>query len=167
MGFMGCGKTTVGSLLAEKLNCPFKDTDAIIEKKIGLSIFQIFEKQGEEKFRYYEKEVISEICQLHNQIIALGGGAVLSSENWNKISSTGFTITLSFSPEILISRLKQDSKRPLLHSSNNRMQLIKELIEKRQSYYHKADLYLHFDSAPESDIIVKKIISHLISKKIV
>ncbi len=164
-GFMGCGKTTVGTLLAHKIHWPFKDTDNMIEQKTNLSISQIFKKYNESKFRAIEKEIVSEVCQLHNHVISLGGGAVLSFENWNKISSTGFTVTLSFPPEIIYSRLTLDSERPLLNNSNNdRLEVIKKLIKKRRPFYQKTDLYLHSNSALKSSTIVDQIISHLTSK---
>ena len=165
MGFMGCGKTTIGSLLARKLQRPFNDTDSIIEKKTELSISQIFNYYGEARFRALEKQVISELCHLKKQVIALGGGAVLSSENWNRISSTGFTVTLSYPPEIIASRLKSDVNRPLLsiRNSEDKLKKIKELMKKRTPYYRKADFYLHSDSSLEASEIVDKIISHLTS----
>jgi len=167
MGFMGCGKTTVGTQLAEKLNRPFKDTDIIIEKKTGLSVSDIFKTYGENKFRAIEKEIISEVSQLKNYVIALGGGAVMFSENWEKISSTGITVTLSCSPEIISSRLKKDSTRPLVNSSSkNNVQFIKDLVRKRKPYYKKADLYLHSDTALEPDNIADKIILYLNSENL-
>ncbi len=165
MGFMGCGKTTVGTQLAEKLNRPFKDTDTIIEKKTGLSVSAIFNTYGEKKFRVIEKEVISEVSQLKNNVIALGGGTVLFSENWEKISSTGITVTLSLSPEIIFSRLRKDSSRPLVNSSSkNSVQFIRNLMRERKPYYKKADLYLHSDTDQEPDTIVNKILLYLDSE---
>ncbi len=166
MGFMGCGKTTIGSLLARKLKRPFKDTDIIIEKKTELSIPQIFAYYGEKEFRTLEKQVISEICTLKNQVIALGGGAVLFSENWDNISATGITVTLSYPPEIILSRLKSDSYRPLLKYSTDKDKLIriKELMKEREPFYLKADLYLHSDSSFKTQVMVDKIISHLTTK---
>lgn len=168
MGFMGCGKTTVAALLAEKLNWPFKDTDTLIEQKTRLSIPQIFAKDGEAIFRDYEKKMISELSQVLHQVIALGGGAVMDTENWEKISTTGFTITLSFSPDIIAARLKQDKTRPLLPGGRvNRLQAISDLLKKRQPCYRKADFYLHFDAILEPNAIVDKILSYLTREQMV
>jgi len=165
MGFMGCGKTTVGAFLAEKLNRPFIDTDTIIQEKTGLAISDIFKKYGETDFRTIEKDVVSEVSKLAGCIIALGGGAVLLSENWENISSTGFTVALSFSPEIISFRLKKDTKRPLLNNnSKNRLKNIKDIMGKRIPLYKKADLYLHYEKTLSPDMIADTIISHLNAK---
>lgn len=165
MGFMGCGKTTVGAFLAEKLNRPFIDTDTFIEEATGCAVSDIFEKYGETHFRAIEKEVISEVGKLKTYVVALGGGAVLLSENWENISSSGFTVALSFSPKIILSRLKKGTKRPLLNKNNkNRLKHIKDLMEERKPFYQRAALYLHYDKTLRPEIIADTIISHLNTK---
>lgn len=162
MGFMGCGKTSVARLLAKKLNTQFKDTDQIIEQKYSLSISRIFNEYGESEFRKIEKDVITEVSQLKNHVISLGGGSVLDQDNWNFISSSGFTVTLSLPLEIISSRLKSDFKRPLLQI--DKLGKIKKLMEERIPFYKKADLYLHSDSAFASMALVDRIIAHLKSQ---
>ena len=81
IGFMGTGKTTVGKIIAEKMQWTFLDTDDLIETRTGMSIPAIFEKYGEQWFRDQESAVIEEVLKEKNQVISTGGGAVLREEN--------------------------------------------------------------------------------------
>ena len=89
IGMPGCGKSTIGKLLAEKLNRKFIDTDAEIEKRTGISIPEIFKTYGEKHFRKLESEVISDFSREKNLIIATGGGAVLDSQNMKLLALNG------------------------------------------------------------------------------
>ena len=86
-GFMGSGKTTVGKALAKMLNYVFIDTDAEIEKRAGIKISEIFEKLGEAAFRQMESDIIKELARFDNQVISVGGGAVINKENARKLKS--------------------------------------------------------------------------------
>lgn len=147
MGFMGCGKTKVGQILAERLKWKFLDTDDCIIKDAGMSIPELFDQRGEKHFRQLEKECIQNISRLTNHVIALGGGAILDPENWKRISESGITITLSYPPEILADRLEKKSDRPLLSQTQGKARLnqIASLMDKRKSHYQKADLIMHLN----------------------
>ena len=91
-GFMGSGKTAVGRILAEKLNVEFVDMDDLIEREQKMSISEIFSRFGEKRFRKLEKEVAGRVSQGKNQVIATGGGVVLSSENMANLKMDGIII---------------------------------------------------------------------------
>lgn len=147
MGFMGTGKTKVGKILAQRLSWPFLDTDEQIEKEAGLSIPGIFKLKGEVGFRKLEKDCIMAVSKNKSTIVSLGGGAVIDSENWNIISRSGITITLSYPPDIIFSRINKKDDRPLLDENQygEKYERIKTLLKNRESYYQRADLILHMN----------------------
>ena len=101
-GMMGCGKTTVARILAEKFNLPLKDTDEIIVERYGV-IADIFAEKGEEYFRKIEAEVIAEISEKDgNFVFALGGGAVLSEENVRNLNRHGNIVYFRTKEENLV-----------------------------------------------------------------
>ncbi len=133
---MGAGKSTVGRKLAIKLGCEFFDSDKIIERKTGVDIPTVFEYEGESGFRKREENVLKEVCQLNNFILATGGGTILSSENRKVLSTNGAVFYLKASADTLFSRTKSDSNRPLL-KSNNKMKIILELLKHREPLYEE------------------------------
>jgi len=149
MGIMGCGKTAIGKILAKKVGFPFIDTDELVVQRSGISISGIFSRYGELEFRRLEKLIIQEISGLNRHVVALGGGTVLDSDNWSRITATGITITLSYPAETIHSRLLLKKDRPLIDSYKNdgRLERIRNLIESRNHIYFKADLVIHLNSA--------------------
>jgi shikimate kinase len=147
IGFMGCGKTKIGILLARSLRRPFIDTDAVIIEETGLSINEIFESSGEKGFREIERDVIGRISQKDANVVSLGGGSVILPENWDAVSRSGITIALSYPPEILAARLERKKDRPLLKdvAGNERIELIKNMLSVREPFYRRADLVLHIN----------------------
>jgi len=162
MGYMGCGKSHVGQQLAKFSHRQHLDTDKLIEKKAKMTIPQIFEQKGEKEFRAVEKEIVHQVALLQNHIISLGGGAVMDPENWETISNSGRTITLSYPPEIIMSRLSKKENRPLLNGTQDQTRLnrIKTMLEQRQPYYQRADLVLHFNQVISVDDIAKMLLTY-------
>lgn len=163
MGFMGSGKTKIGSLLARKLNRPFWDTDAKIVEESGMSIVEIFDKEGESGFRLREKDLIERISKLNGNIVSLGGGTILNPENWLNISQSGITVSLSYPPEIIDARLERKKDRPLLNqfTGAERIQRIASLLEARNPYYRKADVILHFNKEVAPEQVVEALSGYL------
>jgi shikimate kinase len=118
VGLMGSGKTTIGKLLAKKLNKTFYDTDLEIEKKLGVKVSVIFELEGEEGFRKRESQMIDELSKKENIILATGGGAVLSEENRALLKARGQVIYLNAKPHNLARRMTHDKDRPLLQQGD-------------------------------------------------
>jgi len=131
-GFMGAGKTVVGELLAQKIKFDFIDTDKEIEKKINMSVKEIFYVYGEKYFRQLEHKLIMELVkrEIKNSVIATGGGLIPNLKNINEIKKLGRIIFLKTSKKVLNKRLKSDTLRPLWAN--------KSLFIKRQQYYNSA-----------------------------
>lgn len=136
IGAMGAGKSTVGRKLAKKLGARFIDSDKIIEEKTGVDIPTVFEYEGENGFRKREEKALKEICCLNNIVLATGGGAILSSINRKLLADSGIVIYLYASAEVLLSRTKNDTNRPLL-KSKDKLQKIHHLLEERAPFYEK------------------------------
>ncbi len=117
-GFMGSGKTTVGKMLAEKLEMKFVDTDSVIEQKENKPISDIFEKEGQEYFRQVETKCLKEICAGKGQVISTGGGAILKSVIISAMKNSGKIIFLDVPKEEIKNRLQNDTTRPVLNSNS-------------------------------------------------
>lgn len=138
---MGCGKTTAGRKLAEKLDYKFVDVDELIEEAQGVTISEIFAKQGEDAFRKIEQEMLSTTFELNNAIIATGGGAPCFYNNMDAMNENGLTIYIEMSPEALVNRLKGGMEdRPILNGKTNEELLgfIEEALEIRNPFYKKS-----------------------------
>ena len=137
---MAAGKSTVGKLLARKLNIPFLDTDQEIINCTGVEIALIFELEGEAGFRKRETEKIRKLSELNNTVIATGGGAVLSEENQRLLKSTGRVVYLQCSVDQQLNRTRFDTKRPLLQTENPRQKLEQLMVERAPIYEALADI---------------------------
>lgn len=140
VGLMGAGKTSVGRMLAKRLNKDFYDADAEIESATGVKIPVIFDIEGESGFRAREEKAIERLTGLHNIVLATGGGAVLSPANRTRLRQCGRVIYLRAAPEDLWRRTRRDRNRPLLQTGNPLAKL-KELHAQRDPLYSEvADL---------------------------
>jgi shikimate kinase len=133
---MGVGKTTVGKLLAKKLDYDFIDMDIEIEKKEGITIKEIFQIQGEEKFRQLETCLVKELSEKDRTIIACGGGTIANPDNAEILQKTSKMVFLTASIEEIIKRTSHDNIRPLLNVKNP-VKIVAELYEKRKPVYKK------------------------------
>lgn len=158
IGFMGTGKTSVGQILAKKLNFIFVDIDELIEKILGMKISEIFTRFGEPRFRDFETEIIKLITKKKRQVIATGGGAVLREENMAQLKASGVVFCLTAPENVIFKRVRQCKNRPLLQVDNPE-QRIRALIKKRMPFYEKADFSINTDGlTPEevADKIIKE-----------
>lgn len=147
-GFMGCGKSTIGRLLAEKLNCHFEDADAVIEKRAGMTISQIFELEGEEGFRKREKEVLADLLNNSSLVLATGGGAVLLKENRELFLQKGIVIFLKTDPKRVYKRLSENGLRPL--AKGKTLGEMTALYESRMPYYEEC--HICYDTLEKSPL---------------
>jgi shikimate kinase len=156
IGFMGCGKTTVGKRLAARCGFSFADTDKLFETKHNSTINSYFEQYGEEAFRKAEALILKETISLKNTVIATGGGTPCFHDNMDLMLSHGICVYLEMPPKALYNRLKNSKpERPLLQS-DNLLENIQNLLSQREQYYKKAHITvsgLDFDM----ENLVKKI----------
>ena len=145
IGPMGSGKSTIGQLLANRLDRPFFDSDQHIEERTGVDIPRIFDIEGEDGFRKRETRALEELTGRDNIVLATGGGAVTREENRRILRRAGFIIFLDTSVEQQLERLKHDKKRPLLQTDNPRERLEKLLEERKPLYLELADLHIRTD----------------------
>lgn len=130
-GFMGCGKSTVGALLARRMEVPFVDMDAYIEKQAGMKIPEIFEKYGETHFRDLETQAVRELAS-HEGVIACGGGAMLRQENAEIASENGMVLFLDV-PFMTCYHRIANTDRPIVRRST--CAELRELYKKRRGVY--------------------------------
>jgi len=138
VGFMGTGKTVVGKLLAVRLKRQRLCLDDMIEWKMGKSIVEIFQQDGEAFFRKVEKYIVKTVSRDKNAVIDAGGGVVLDEDNVKRLKENGVIICLSARPEVIYERTKGQIHRPLLNSQDP-ISAIRALLNKRQAFYGCAD----------------------------
>jgi shikimate kinase len=133
---MGTGKSTIGEILAKKIGYGFIDTDEEIEHKENRTIKRIFETDGESYFRIIEAQLIKDISNLQNQVIACGGGLVLNHENVTKLKKNSIMVLLTTTPIEILNRVKKDQTRPLLNV-DDKLNEINRILKKRTPIYEK------------------------------
>lgn len=154
MGFMGCGKSTIGYKLSYKLKRCLIDTDSLIEQKEGRIISDIFATKGEAYFRSLETNCLKMLQEeLGERIISLGGGTPLREENRSLIKELGTVIYLKASPETIYERTKNNTKRPLLQCENPKTR-IEELLQQRNDIYESlADVVVCVDNKEIFEVV--------------
>lgn len=155
MGPMGAGKTTIGKLLAQHLKLDFADTDREIEERTGADIPWIFDVEGEEGFRNREVQVVEEMTERSNILLATGGGVVLRKENRKVLASRGYVIYLYASIEEQVKRTARDNRRPLLQGEDSET-VLRELMEIRDPLYREiADYVIDTDGCSPKSVAQK------------
>jgi shikimate kinase len=155
LGFMGSGKSTVGSLLAKALAWPLIDLDTVIEAGQGLSIREIFENSGEPFFRQIERAALTEASKAEPAVIALGGGTFAQPLNVELIREAGgTTVWLDCPPEVLLTRCQGLENRPLFRNEQSFTQLLAE----RLPYYRLADFRICSEGR-DPEKVVEQILS--------
>jgi len=162
---MGAGKSSVGKILAEKLNRNFHDTDRIIEASTKKSISEIFGSKGEIYFRDREEEIVKKITsEVEEAVVALGGGAILRPTNWQMINRSGLTVYLKYTSSVLLNRLGRDaSSRPLvanLSPESYQTDLLR-LFELRKPFYARADFIIDCSAELSETEVADKIFNRL------
>ncbi|MBQ7980469.1 MAG: shikimate kinase [Oscillospiraceae bacterium] len=152
-GFMGCGKSTIGKILAKKSGCGFIDMDDYIVEREGMTIPQIFAEKGEQYFRDTETAVIRELAE-KNAVIACGGGAMLKKENADIAAENGIVVYIDIPFEICYGRISGDTNRPLV--VNNTKEQLEEIYKGRVPVY-KANSTITVDGVGSADEIAARI----------
>ena len=160
VGMMGAGKSAVGKALAERLNVAFLDSDQEIEAASNLSIAEIFARYGEPFFREKEAKVIERLLVGKPGILSTGGGAFLGEGNRKNMSQLGVSLWLNAEPNVLWSRVKHKTTRPLLQTENPYRTLV-DIYTARTPIYGLADLQVSSDSETEIPEMVDRVIDAL------
>lgn len=157
IGLPGSGKSTVGRHLARRLSLALHDSDHVIEQRLGCSIREYFEREGEQRFRDLEAEVIDELTRLPSAVLSTGGGSVLRPENRQRLHDRGQVIYLRSRPEELYRRLRHDTKRPLLQVADP-LQRLRDLYAERDPLYRETAHYVIETGRPSVNTLVNMIV---------
>lgn len=149
---MGTGKSEVGKLLAQRLQREFFDTDTVIEQAAGQPIARIFAEKGETHFRELEKQVIRQVCQKHELVIATGGGTIVNMDNAICLKESGTVICLTASPETIVQRVQGNHDRPLLQGEEPLTE-IRSLLTARAEAYARADITIDTSALTASEVV--------------
>ncbi len=160
IGLPGSGKSTVGRQLARRLQLPFVDSDHAIETRLGCSIREYFEREGEESFRDVEEAVIDELTQKHHGVLSTGGGAVLRAANRQHLHERGKVVYLKSSPDELFRRLRHDVNRPLLQVGDP-LSRLRDLYAARDPLYQETAHFVLETGRPSVATLVNMIVMQL------
>ncbi len=169
IGFMASGKSTIGRLLAKKLERPFLDLDAYIVEKEGRDIKQIFEEDGETYFRELEWKAILEVTQNFKGVVSLGGGALHNQQVVDHLKIYGLMIFLKTDLKVTVERVMRNKKRPIVLNDQGELKSRETLFNELESLYLKRiDLYKQAQIIIEStgnetkDYQVKRVVEKLL-----
>ena len=160
IGLPGSGKSTVGRQLARRLQLPFVDSDHAIEHRLGCSIREYFEREGEERFRDVEESVIKELCEQHRGVLSTGGGSVLRPKSRENLRNGSQVVYLKSSPDELFRRLRHDMNRPLLQVADPLTRL-RDLFAARDPLYRETAHFILETGRPSVATLVNMIVMQL------
>lgn len=160
VGLPGSGKSTVGRQLARRLAVPFVDSDHVIEERLGCSIREYFDREGEARFRDVEEAVIDDLSREHRGVLATGGGAVLRPANRQHLRERGQVVYLRSTPEEVFRRLRHDVSRPLLQVEDPLTRL-RDLYAARDPLYRDAAQFVIETGRPSVATLVNMITMQL------
>lgn len=160
VGLPGSGKSTIGRQLARRLDTRFFDSDSVIERRLGCSIREFFEREGEQAFRDLEQEVMGELTQNRGCVLATGGGVVLRQVNREKLHQRCQVVYLHSAPDEVFRRLRHDQNRPLLQVTDPLARL-KELYDQRDTLYRETAHFVVETGRPSVSTLVSLIVTQL------
>lgn len=142
IGFMGCGKSTIGRKLEHLLGYPLVDTDELIEQKTGTTVAEIFAKRGEDYFRGLEAAILHELAAPNapRRIISTGGGIVARKRNRSLLKQLGYVVWLQAPIDVILDRTSRNRDRPLLNTENPREKIETLLSERKPMYDATSDI---------------------------
>ena len=156
VGFMGSGKSTVGALIARKLEWRFLDTDSMVEKSAGMPIARMFETEGEATFRSAEAQEVAVATTGKNTVVSLGGGALLDRDNRERVLRSGFVVFLEASVDTILSR-PGGTQRPLLRPQKGKTlrETVEALLTARKYIFDQAHLKVVTDGKTPEAIMLE------------
>ena len=160
VGLPGSGKSTIGRQLGRRLGLPSIDSDHVVEERLGCSIREFFEREGEARFREIEAQVIDELTAGPDSIVSTGGGSVLRADNRLHLHERGKVVYLHSSPEEVFRRVRHDKSRPLLQVGDP-MGRLRELYRLRDPLYRDAAHFVVETGRPSVVALVNTIVMQL------
>jgi len=160
VGLPGSGKSTVGRQLARRLGLSFTDSDHVIEQRLGCSIRQFFDREGEAAFRDVEEAALADLASTGTGVLATGGGAVLRPANRQRLREAGPVIYLRSTPEEVFRRVRHDSNRPLLQVKDP-LGRLRALQEERDPLYRETAHFIIETGRPSVPTLVNMILMQL------
>ena len=160
VGLPGSGKSTVGRQLSRRFNLLFVDSDARIEQRLGCSIREFFEREGEDRFREVEADEINELTQGPDCVLSTGGGSVLRAENRQRLRERCRVVYLRSSPDEVYRRLRHDRNRPLLQVADPLTKL-RDLYAERDPLYRETAHFVIETGRPSVAMLVNMIAMQL------
>jgi shikimate kinase len=161
IGYRGCGKTTVATVVADALRWPWLDADEVLERECGKSIRDIFATEGEGAFRDREAAILNDLCKLKQHVIATGGGVVLREANRQRLRATGWVVWLTADVETIYQRLLGDTstrdRRPALTPAPPRAE-IAELLKTREPHYRSCAQFIVSTEGRSPDEVAAEIL---------
>jgi len=162
IGYMGCGKSTIGKQLAKQLDYLFLDTDEVIEQLAGKTVMDIFADEGKKAFRQRERMVLGFLSELDKVVIATGGGLPVFNNNLHVLLNSGLTYFLECPAEVLAKRITNSTDRPLHANHSSKEELIEKIklkLDSRLHIYQEAHSIISGNTKPE--LITKRIMASL------
>ncbi len=167
IGFMGSGKTTLGKLLSKKLGLTFADLDIEIQNKYCLPVGKLYVSIGKSAFREIEHNMLLELIKINNRVISVGGGVPCFYDNMDVMNREGITVYLKMNSESILQRLLNlppaaVARRLLIanKSKEELFQFIKTNMEKRESFYNRAQIIVSND-VRDANITVERLVTAL------
>ena len=160
VGYMGCGKSTIGRKVAEILGISFVDLDKYIEERYFKTVPAIFSEEGEERFREKERIALHEVSQFENVVIGTGGGAPCFFDNMEVMNNNGVTVYIAPDTDVLATRLlKSKTERPLIvgKSPEELISFINNALLKRAPFYEKAKIIIRGENNLDPQLVIDKI----------
>lgn len=156
VGYMGCGKSTLGRQMAHEMGCAFLDTDEMLEKQEGMSVSEIFAEKGETAFRDMERKAVESLEGMEHAVVSTGGGLPCFGDNMTLMNKMGFTVYIDVPVEVLVGRIaRTGAKRPLIaaKSGEELEAFVRDNVQAREPFYRQARMTVSGRSVRASDII--------------
>lgn len=161
IGMRGSGKSTIGKLLAKKLNRDYEELDKLIEQRVKMPISKFVKKAGWEHFRDVESEIVNRLSQKDNIVIATGGGVILCEENVRHLRKNGYIIWLHAKLDILAERIGSDTKRPFLTDAKTVIDDLRNVFAQRQDLYKGTSRFIIDTGRKSESEVVDTIMNHV------
>ena len=155
LGMMGSGKSSIGNLVSKKLDLQFVDIDNLIIESTGMTISEIFKKKGENYFRNLEEKITIRCLKKIKNVISLGGGGFINAKIRREVLNNHFSFWLNWDDSILIERIKNSKKRPLVFKLTD--QKIRAIIKERSKIYSNAQFKINCNKLTKTEIVNKVI----------